>query len=104
MEPRRGAGGKHPRGFRQVPSTGPGLATDEPTMHAWLFRNRERLRLILGLSPPVGGAEQDAIPAGSRGQVRRMVARKRRKGRPQPGQIARRGTLVLLLPMPRRSR
>lgn len=70
-------------------------------MHAWLFRNRARLRIVLGLAAPPEAPQADAIPAGRAG-VRRMVARRKRKRLPRPGQVTRSGALVVLLPMPRR--
>ncbi len=69
-------------------------------MHAWLFRHRERLRMILGLPAPESALAQDAIPCAPR-TTRRMVARRRTR-RPRPGQVTRQGSWVVLLPMPRR--
>lgn len=69
-------------------------------MHAWLFRHRERLRLILGLAAPQRGAERDAIPA--RGGPAAARPRGRARGpNDATGQVSRRGSLVVLLPMPR---
>jgi hypothetical protein len=57
-------------------------------MHSWVFRHRQRLRLIYGPAPP------PALPA----QVEH--AERERPASDNAGQVLRRSRYVILIPMP----
>ena len=81
----------------------PPIRADTGEMHSWVFRHRERLRVVFGLPAPEVAAPESEPVAAQAGEPEKSSRRENSGARPRyaPGTLHRTTRYVVLSPMPR---